>query len=80
MEYSTPSHMAARAIRIHLAARDETIEQLSEAIGLAHSTLKRRLLGVSPFNVNELHLIAGHFDVTIADVLKSPFEANVIAA
>ncbi|MFC7431020.1 MULTISPECIES: helix-turn-helix domain-containing protein [unclassified Agrococcus] len=69
MNYGTPSGRAARAIRSILADRGESIEALAEATGLALSTLKRRLLGVSSFSIDELTLIAEHFGVPILDVL-----------
>ncbi|MEI3845362.1 MULTISPECIES: helix-turn-helix domain-containing protein [unclassified Microbacterium] len=76
MNYSTPSNQAARAIRLLLADKRETIEQLSDQTGIAHSTLKRRLLGVTPFTIDELHLIAKHFGVRITQVLRSPYETE----
>lgn len=79
MNYSTPSNQAARAIRLILANRRETIEQLAADTGIAHSTLKRRLLGVTPFTIDELHLIARHFNVRLSQVLRLPLEAEEAA-
>lgn len=69
MNYGTPSGKAARSIRALLADRRESIENLSEGTGIALSTLKRRLLGATPFTIDELGLIAEYFRVPIVDVL-----------
>lgn len=74
MNYSTPSARASRAVRDILHARGESQEQLAEATGIALSTLKRRLLNVSPFTINELFVIARHFGLDITQVLASPME------
>lgn len=79
MNFSTPSNQAARAIRLLLASRRESIEQLSEEAGIAHSTLKRRLLGTTPFTIDELAVIAAHFDVPLMHVLCSPLEREDVA-
>lgn len=69
MNYSTPSGKAARSIRALLADRRESIESLADGTGIALSTLKRRLLGASPFTIDELGLVAEYFGVSILDVL-----------
>lgn len=69
MNYSTPSGKAARAIRSILADRRESVETLSDETGISLSTLKRRLLLATPFTIDELGLIAQHFEVSIVDVL-----------
>ncbi|MFI8593748.1 helix-turn-helix domain-containing protein [Microbacterium sp. NPDC078428] len=69
MNYETPSGRAARAIRSILADRRESIEALADGTGITLSTLKRRLLLASPFTIDELGLIANHFEVPIIDVL-----------
>ncbi|QEA27083.1 hypothetical protein FGL91_00065 [Microbacterium sp. CBA3102] len=69
MNYSTPSGKAARAVRSILADRRESVETLSEMTGISLSTLKRRLLLATPFTIDELGLIAQHFEVSIIDVL-----------
>lgn len=74
MNYETWSKRASRAIRALLASKGESIESLAESTGIAHSTLKRRLVGTSPFTIDELQLIAEHFDVTVSQVLTPPYE------
>jgi hypothetical protein len=69
VNYSTPSGKAARAIRSILADRRESVESLAEGTGIALSTLKRRLLLATPFTIDELGLIAQHFQVPITEVL-----------
>lgn len=42
----------------------ETSTSVADATGIPRSTLRRRLLGSSPFTVAELGLIAGHLGTT----------------
>ncbi len=69
MDYTTPSARAARAVRALLHDREETQERLSAGTGIALSTLKRRMLGATPFTIDELFAIAQYFRVPIAGVL-----------
>ena len=78
MNYSTPSGKAARAIRSILADRRESVEKLAEETGISLSTLKRRLLGATPFTIDELGLIAEYFGVSIVEVL-TPIEERAVA-
>jgi hypothetical protein len=80
MNYESPSGRAARAIRSILADRRESIEALSDETGIALSTLKRRLLLASPFTIDELGLIANHFNVPIMDVLTPVSERPAAVA
>jgi len=73
MNYNSPSGTAARSIRLRLADRSESIEALAEATGIAHSTLKRRLKGLSAFTIDELDLIAQHFCTDLPSLLRPPF-------
>ncbi|GAB3292824.1 helix-turn-helix domain-containing protein [Pseudoclavibacter terrae] len=74
MNYESPSSKAARSVRALLAEKRESIESLAEATGIAHSTLKRRLLTISPFTIDELSVIAEHFGVRVHDLLTPPSE------
>lgn len=80
MNYISPSAQAARTIRLHLADRGEAIETLSNVTGISHSTLKRRLNGLSSFTIDELDVIARHFSVTVSDLLISPFARQKVSA
>ncbi len=80
MNYGTPSNKAARSIRALISGRRESIETLAEETGIAHSTLKRRLLGMSPFTIDELGAIAEHYSVAISDLLQPPFEGERASA
>lgn len=80
MNYSTPSGKAARAIRAILADRRQSIEALAAGTGLSLSTLKRRLLTHSPFTIDELVVIAGYFEVQLADVLTPFDERRVVGS
>lgn len=47
-----------------------TREVLSESAGIPLSTLRRRLLGQSPFTIDELDAIASVLAVNIVDFLR----------
>ncbi|MFJ4166325.1 hypothetical protein ACIPY5_12280 [Microbacterium sp. NPDC089698] len=79
MNYSTPSGKAARAVRSILADRRESVETLSESTGISLSTLKRRLLLATPFTIDELGLIAQHFEVPLINVLVPITDREVAA-
>ncbi|MDQ1111092.1 DNA-binding Xre family transcriptional regulator [Microbacterium testaceum] len=79
MNYTTPSGKASRAIRSILADRRESVEKLAEATGISLSTLKRRLLLASPFTIDELGLIAAHFNLSIIDVI-TPVDERILAS
>lgn len=78
MNYNTPSAKAARAVRALLHDRGESQEKLSDATGIALSTLKRRMLGATPFTIDELFQIANFFGVEIGLVLESPIERAAV--
>lgn len=78
MNYETPSGKAARAIRSILADRRISVELCSESTGIALSTLKRRLLGTSPFSIDELGNIANYLQVSIVEVLVPISERQAI--
>jgi len=74
MDYEPLSSKATRSIKALLAVRGETIESLSECTAIPHSTLKRRLRGMSSFTIDELSAISLHFGVPASELLKPPYE------
>lgn len=76
MNSNAPSQKVSRSVRSLLASRGETITGLATATLIAESTLKRRLLGHSPFTLEEAGYIASHFNVTIADLLAGTVELS----
>jgi len=76
MDYEPLSSKVARSTRALLALRGETIESLAYCTDIAHSTLKRRLNGRSPFTIDELSSIASHFEVGVGDLLQPPYEVR----
>lgn len=70
MDYGTYSGKASRSIRIILADRRLSIEALSDGTGISLSTLKRRLLGATPFTLDEIGLIAEYFGISIMSVIE----------
>lgn len=58
----------ARTVSALAAGRDETIEQVAAATGIAKSTLYRRIDGESPFKAFEVAVLADYFDRPISDL------------
>lgn len=80
MNYESFSSRACRSIRILLASRRISIADLAEGTGISLSTLKRRLLGATPFTIDELGLIANFFTVEVAALLNPAQVAEAAAA
>lgn len=75
----TPSgtHSNTTAVRIARLLREARITQqeASAATGIHLTTLKRRLAGKTPFNVNELAAMAALLDLTIAELVDGEVAA-----
>jgi len=67
----SPSKTQSRAASIRDAIKQAgfTPFSLAEATGIPRTTLNRRLLGVSPFNTEELDAIAAALDTSVAELL-----------
>ena len=67
----TPSKTQSRAASIREAIRQAgfTPFTLAEATGIPRTTLNRRLLGVTPFNTEELDSIAAALNTSVTDLL-----------
>lgn len=78
MNYFT-SQKSARAIRVILADRRQTIESLSVGSGISLSTLKRRLYGESPFTIDEMVMIADFWAVSLTEIM-TPLSDRILVA
>lgn len=64
-----------RTVRAELARRGRSQQWLGERLGVSQANVSRRLLGKTPFDVEELVAIAGAFDMDVHDLLPRPQEA-----
>jgi transcriptional regulator with XRE-family HTH domain len=60
---------AATVIREHMARYDLVQADLQRVLGLSQSAVSKRLRGTTPFDVNELELVAGYFGMTLAELI-----------
>jgi transcriptional regulator with XRE-family HTH domain len=60
--------IVAEAVKQAMTAANHTEASLSEASGIPRVTLRRRLLGVTPFTVAELAAIAAALGVSVEDL------------
>jgi transcriptional regulator with XRE-family HTH domain len=70
MVRSTAQRIAS-AIRDEMAAKEVSQVALSDETGIPRVTLRRRLNGHSPFNVDELELVCAHLGLDPAELLAS---------
>ena len=66
----TDRKAVARNVRAEMARRSVTQAQLADVLGLRTSAVSRRIMAETPFDVDELILIARYLDVSIPDLLQ----------
>lgn len=68
---TTPSNAAgfAAEVRAELARQNRTALWLAETVGIANSTMARRLSGSSPFDMAESFAVAGALGVSLSDLI-----------
>jgi transcriptional regulator with XRE-family HTH domain len=77
MNYQRRTAVAAGEVRALLGRNRQSIADLSAATGIPLSTLNRRLLVKAPFTIDELDIIARHFDVPMSTLLTAPPRSEV---
>lgn len=70
----TPTERTGANIRAELARKGMTQAELSQAVNISQSQFSKRLRGVIPFDINELHDIAAHLGVDVAVLLPAKSE------
>lgn len=68
---TTPSAETGENVRAEMARRRVTQMALARQIGLSQSAVSARLKGKTPFDINELCLIASVLDVPLAALLPT---------
>src|SRR5687767_13505210 len=75
-----PSSTVAATIRVathvrELMARHQLVQaDLQKVLGLSQTAVSKRLRGVTPFDVNELDVIAHYFGMTLTQLIKESDE------
>ena len=76
MNYVSLNAIAVANIRAIMGARRESIRDLSAAVRMPESTIKRRLLNQAPFTLEELERIAIHFSLSGATLISPSLVAS----
>lgn len=67
---TTPSQIVAGEVRAQMARKRLGQGALAELIERSQASASRRLLGHTPFDVNELFVIADFLNLDVCDLLK----------
>ena len=59
----------ARSVGAAIEQAGRTSTSVADAIGIPRSTLRRRLIGATPFTVAEIEMVAIHLDMTPAALM-----------
>lgn len=61
--------IVSRTVRVYMAARDETHEELAAELAMARSTLTTKLAGRSRWTLADLERLRGHYGLTPEELL-----------
>jgi transcriptional regulator with XRE-family HTH domain len=73
---NTPSTIVGANIRAEMARRGISQAALALKLGKSQAAVSARLRGITPVDVNELDVIAGHLGVDPASLLTEPMGAS----
>lgn len=76
MNYSSLNSIAARNIQAMRGVTRESVEKLSQETSISLSTLKRRMNGEYPYTLDEIELIARHWNLDSTDLLSASFSVT----
>ena len=65
----TPSEAVAEEVRAHMARKRISQKIAARALGISQSSMSRRLIGASPFTVDDLYVLARLFGINAADLI-----------
>jgi transcriptional regulator with XRE-family HTH domain len=71
----TPSEAVAEEVRAHMARKRISQTAAARALGISQSSMSRRLIGASPFTVDDLYVLAGLFGVNAAELISQKASA-----
>ena len=66
---TTPTAQTGKNVRAEMARAGVTQAALAKALGLSQAAISARLLGKTPFDINELTTIAEHLGVEVSVLL-----------
>lgn len=72
MSNTTPSQRIGGNVRAEMARNRVSQTALGVHLGLTQASVSARLLGRTPFNINELHDIAAFLGVPLSTLLAAP--------
>lgn len=67
----TPTQQTGANVRAEMARKGVSQEELAARLGFSQSVVSKRLRGITPFDINELTLIAQHLGVPLASLLPA---------
>lgn len=62
--------IVSRVVRVYMAARDETQEELGLALGLSRPAVTQKLSGRSKWTLSDLEKLRVHYGVEVAELLQ----------
>ncbi len=65
----SPSSVVGANVRAEMARRRITQREVADALGLAQTAVSKRLLGIVPWDVNELSAVADLIGVPVASLI-----------
>lgn len=66
---TTPTAQTGKNVRAEMARAGVTQAALAKVLGLSQAAVSARLLGKTPFDINELTTIAATLDIPLSDLL-----------
>lgn len=73
---TTPAERVAAEVRAYLARQRKTQGDVAALLGLSQQSVSRRMSGVIPFDVEELHKIAVFLGVPVAALFGEPVDTT----
>jgi peptidyl-prolyl cis-trans isomerase A (cyclophilin A) len=67
---ATAQEVVSRVVRVYMAARDETQEELGLALGVSRPAITQKLSGRSKWTLADLDGLARHYGVDIPELLS----------
>ena len=62
----------SRVVRVYMAARDETQEELGRELGLSRPAVTQKLSGRSRWTLADLEGLARHYGLPVEELIKGP--------
>jgi hypothetical protein len=80
IELNRISQLVAAEIRAELGRQEKSINDLSEAIGIPISTVRRSVKGYRAMNIDELSCTASFLNLSLVELIKRARERELAVA